>query len=149
MSDRTPSTPTLHRALGRPGAIAMVLGSVIGSGIFFVPTKVAETLGQFEWVLAVWIVAGVLCLLGALSLSELAAMIPRAGGLYVYLREAYGKLVAFLYGWSLFLVVRPAATGALATAFAKSLPIAAGWKVVVSVGPYCPSSSWNGRSRRP
>ncbi len=112
----------------------MVLGSVIGSGIFFVPAKVAENLGQFEWVIAVWVVGGVLCMLGALSLAELAAMIPRAGGLYVYLKEAYGKLVAFLYGWSLFLVVRPAATGALATVFATSLPVSEAWKVVISVG---------------
>lgn len=130
----TPSTgPTLNRGLGRIGAISMVLGSVIGSGIFFKPQDVAQQLGKFEWVIAVWVVAGVLCLLGALSLAELAAMIPRAGGLYVYLREAYGKLTAFLYGWSLFLVVRPAATGALATALAKSLPIEQGWKFLVSI----------------
>lgn len=133
MTEHGPSEVTLHRALGRTGAIAIVLGSVIGSGIFFKPQAVAELLGSVEWVIAVWVVAGVLCLLGALSLAELAAMIPRAGGLYVYLREAYGKLVAFLYGWSLFLVVRPASTGALATAFAISLPVNEDWKFLVSI----------------
>ena len=129
-----PVHPTLHRALGRTAAIALVLGSVIGSGIFFKPQVVAEQLGSFGWILTVWIVAGVLCLLGALSLAELAAMLPRAGGLYVYLQAAYGRLVAFLYGWSLFLVVRPAATGALATAFAAPLELPPRTKFFVSVG---------------
>jgi len=133
MTDPCSSGPALNRALGRTGAIALVLGSVIGSGIFFKPQKVAELLGSVEWVMLVWVVAGFLCILGALSLAELAAMIPRAGGLYVYLREGYGKLIAFLYGWCLFLLVRPAAVGALATAFAISLPIDDGWKLVVSM----------------
>ncbi|MDP6929159.1 MAG: amino acid permease, partial [Planctomycetota bacterium] len=133
MTDPCSSGPALNRALGRTGAIALVLGSVIGSGIFFKPQKVAELLGSVEWVMLVWVVAGLLCILGALSLAELAAMIPRAGGLYVYLREGYGKLIAFLYGWCLFLLVRPAAVGALATAFAISLPIDDGWKLVVSM----------------
>lgn len=123
----------MHRGLGRTGAIALVLGSVIGSGIFFKPQEVAGLLGSVEWIIAVWALAGFLCLLGALSLAELAAMIPRAGGLYVYLREGYGKAVAFLYGWCLFLLVRPASTGALATAFSISLPIADNLKFLVSI----------------
>ena len=126
--------PQLLRALGRPEAIALVVGSVIGSGIFFKPQRIAAELGSFEAIIAVWLVAGLLCLLGALSLAELAAMLPRAGGLYVYLREAYGKGCAFLYGWSLFFVVRPAATGALGAAFARSLPLEAGVQLMVSVG---------------
>lgn len=133
MSTAKTSELTLHRALGRYGAIAMVIGSVIGSGIFFKPQKVAELLGSAEWVLAVWTLAGILCVLGALSLAELAAMIPKAGGLYAYLREGYGKLTAFLYGWCLFWLVRPAATGALASAFAISLPIGDNGKFAVSL----------------
>jgi APA family basic amino acid/polyamine antiporter len=112
----------------------MVLGSVIGSGIFLKPQRIADELGSFEWIIAVWIVAGVLCLLGALSLAELGAMLPRAGGIYVYLREAYGRIVGFLYGWSLFFVVRPAATGSLAAIFPVNLPISELAKFFVSVG---------------
>jgi amino acid transporter len=122
------------RALGLPAAIAMVVGSVIGSGIYFKPPTIAADLGSFGPIMAVWIVGGLLCLLGALCMAELAAMLPRAGGMYVYLREGYGRLPAFLYGWTLFWVVRPAAVGALATAFALPLPYGESVRLGISIG---------------
>lgn len=113
--------PGLLRALGRPEAVAIVVGNVIGSGIFAKPGAIAAQLGDFRLILLVWLVGGGLCILGALCFAELAAMLPRAGGLYVYLREAYGRLVAFLMGWSDFLFIRPGSIGALAAFFTTTL----------------------------
>lgn len=95
----------------------MVVGSVIGSGVFFKPGTIAQAAGSFPLIISVWIFAGVLCMLGGFCFAELAAMYPQAGGLYVYLREAYGRLVAFLFGWSEFLLAKPAGIAALAVAF--------------------------------
>jgi APA family basic amino acid/polyamine antiporter len=108
-------------------AIAIVVGNVIGSGIFAKPGRIAAEAGRFDLIMAVWIVGGVLCLLGALCFAELATMLPHAGGLYVYLREAYGKLTAFLFGWQEFLFNRPASTAALSMIFVGSLGIALGF----------------------
>ena len=116
--------PTLLRALGPVMAIAIVVGNVIGSGIFAKPGRIAFEAGRFDLIMGVWVVGGVLCLLGALCFAELATMLPHAGGLYVYLREAYGKLTAFLFGWQEFLFNRPASTAALSMIFVGSLDIA-------------------------
>src|SRR5713101_2811048 len=108
MSDRT-----LDRVLGLRDLILIVIGTVIGSGIFLVPGSVVRQAGgQAGPALLVWVVGGALSLLGALAYGELGAMNPAAGGLYVYLREAFGPLTAFLYGWTFFLVI---ATGSAAT----------------------------------
>jgi len=122
------SVPALTRALGPSMATAVVVGSVIGSGIFLKPGHIAAEVGHFGWILFVWVLGGLLCALGALCFAELAAMLPRAGGLYVYLRAAYGDLVAFLFGWTETLLARPASTGALAVAFAGSLSVALDWQ---------------------
>jgi len=105
-------------------AIAIVVGNVIGSGIFAKPGRIAAEAGRFDLIITVWISGGILCLLGALCFAELATMLPRAGGLYVYLREAYGKGAAFLFGWQEFLFNRPASTAALSMIFVGSLDIA-------------------------
>ncbi len=124
-----PEAPaTLRRALGPGMAIAVVVGNVIGSGIYAKPGGIARDAGDFRVILAAWVIGGLICLLGALCLAELGAMLPRAGGLYVYLREAYGRPVAFLYGWTDFLFSRPASIGALTVFFVGSLFQLGGWK---------------------
>ncbi len=134
-SSEAPATesPSLLRALGPGMAIAIVVGNVIGSGIFAKPGRIAAEAGRFDLIIAVWIVGGVLCLLGALCFAELATMLPHAGGLYVYLREAYGKLTAFLFGWQEFLFNRPASTAALSMIFVGSLGIALGFNFGIFV----------------
>jgi len=102
-------------------ALAMVVGNVIGSGIFLKPGIIAAVAGDFRLILAGWVLGGGLCILGGLCFAELAAMMPRAGGIYVYLREAYGRGVAFLFGWVEFLFGRTASIGALSVAFVASL----------------------------
>src|SRR5579862_3718192 len=94
------------RGLGLYDSTMMVAGSMIGSGIFIVSATMARDLGSPGWLLVSWIVAGLLTIAAALSYGELAAMMPRAGGQYVYLREAYSPLWGFLYGWTLFLVIQ-------------------------------------------
>ena len=105
---------SLRRDLGLRIAIAVVVGNVIGSGIFLKPGNIAAESGRFDVIIAVWIFGGSLCLLGGLCFAELATMLPQAGGLYVYLREAYGKLPAFLFGWTEVFFGKPASIGALA-----------------------------------
>jgi len=97
----------------------IVIGSMIGSGIFIVSADIARTVGGPGWMLMSWLVAGVITVIGALSYGELAGMMPRAGGQYVYLREAYSPLVAFLYGWTMFTVIQTGTVAAVAVAFAK------------------------------
>jgi basic amino acid/polyamine antiporter, APA family len=97
----------------------IVVGSMIGSGIFIVSADIARTVGGPGWLLMSWVIAGVLTVVGALAYGELAGMMPHAGGQYVYLREAYGPLVAFLYGWTLFTVIQTGTIAAVAMAFAK------------------------------
>lgn len=110
----------LSRVLGPGTAIAVVVGYVIGSGIYLKPGNIAAEVGDFRIIIAAWVSGGVLCFLGALSFAELAVMMPRAGGLYVYLGAAFGRPIAFLFGWSEIVVLRPAALGALSTAFVGS-----------------------------
>ena len=100
-------------------ATFLVAGSMIGSGIFIVSADMSRNIGGPGWLLLMWIVAGIVTMLAALSYGELAGMFPKAGGQYVYLKEAYNPLIAFLYGWALFLVVQCGTIAAVAMAFAK------------------------------
>ena len=115
------SRPELLRVLGLGIAIAMVVGNTIGSGIFRKPGLIAADAGSFPLIIAGWIGGGLVCLLGALCFAELASMLPRAGGMYNYLKEAYGKPVAFLYGWSEFFFGTPASCGALSIMILETL----------------------------
>lgn len=123
----SPQQPTLKRALGLWIAIAMVVGNVIGSGIFLKPPQAAAAAGDFPLIISAWVFGGALCILGGMCFAELAAMMPRAGGLYVYLREAYGRRVSFLFGWSEFILARPASIGALCTASIGLIAVASDW----------------------
>ncbi|MCX8108632.1 MAG: amino acid permease, partial [Verrucomicrobiae bacterium] len=96
----------------------IVAGSMIGSGIFIVPADMSRQLGSAGWLLTAWALTGLLTVSAALSYGRLAAMMPHAGCQYVYLREAYGKLFGFLYGWTLFLVIQTGTIAAVAVAFA-------------------------------
>lgn len=109
---------TLPRVLGLFSAVTVVVGGIIGSGIFLKTGNVARALGSFGPIIGVWIGVGLVTLCGSLALAELAAMAPRAGGPYVYLRMAYGRLPAFLWGWTEFWVVRTGSLGALSCASA-------------------------------
>jgi APA family basic amino acid/polyamine antiporter len=108
-----------HRGLGLFDATMVVVGSMIGSGIFIVPATMAGQLGSPGWLLVAWLITGVLTVSAALSYGELAAMMPQAGGQYLYLREAFSPLLGFLYGWTLFLVIQTGFIAAVAVAFAR------------------------------
>src|SRR3954468_9438019 len=112
-----------NRGLGLYDATMVVVGSMIGSGIFIVSADMARQLGSPGWLLVAWVVTGVLTITAALSYGELAAMMPRAGGQYVYLREAFSPLWGFLYGWTLFLVIQTGTIAAVAVAFARFLGV--------------------------
>lgn len=109
----------LPRRLGLASAVAVLVGTTIGSGIFRTPAVVAERVGGTELFVAGWVLGGVLALAGALTYAELAAIFPRTGGIYVYIREAFGRGPAFLFGWAELLVIRPAALGAIAIVAAE------------------------------
>src|SRR5262245_23655406 len=111
----------LLRVLGPVSAVAVVVGSVIGSGVFKKPQAVAQNVDSFELAMLAWVLGGVLALLGALALAELGAMLPRAGGNYVYLKEGYGKVWGFLWGWVEFWIIRTGSAAALGTVFSESL----------------------------
>jgi APA family basic amino acid/polyamine antiporter len=115
--------PKLVRALGPIDATMIVMGSMIGSGIFITSAESSRLIGAPGWLLLAWAVAGLLTITGALSCSELATMMPRAGGVYVFLREAYGPSIGFLYGWTLFLVIQTGTIAAVAIAFSKFMGV--------------------------
>ena len=117
------SNSELVRGLGVWGAASLVVGNIVGSGIFLVSSSMMRGVGTPEAVFLVWIFVGLLSLSGALAYAELGAMLPHSGGDYVYLREAYGRMWGFLYGWTKFLVMTTAAMATLATAFALYLTI--------------------------
>ncbi len=128
----------LARRLGLATATAMVVGEVIGVGIFLTPAEMARSLGSPAWLIGVWLVMGISALGGALTFGGLAARYPEAGGIYVYLRETYGPRVGFLYGWLSMLVTDPGLTAylgvGLATYAAYLVPLS-GWGVkAVAVG---------------
>src|SRR5947208_1925015 len=122
-ADHSNQSAHLVRGLSLLDATMIVIGSMIGSGIFLVSAESSRLVGSPGWLLVAWAVAGVLTITGALSCAELAAMMPRAGGQYVFLREAYGPSVGFLFGWALFLVVQTGTIAAVAVAFAKFLGV--------------------------
>jgi APA family basic amino acid/polyamine antiporter len=107
------------RGLGLFDSTMVVIGAMIGSGIFIVPAEMARNLGSAGWLLVAWVVAGALTIAGALSYGEVSAMMPEAGGMFVYLREAYSPLWGFLYGWTLFSVIETGTIAAVALAFAR------------------------------
>lgn len=107
----------LKRELGLWSAVSIVIGTVIGSGIFLVPQTMVKNVGTVEWVFLVWVVGGLLSLAGALTYAELAAMLPEAGGEYVYLNEAYGPMWGYLYGWTQMWVAKSGSIATLATGF--------------------------------
>ena len=135
LSWRVPSTPAtdptrgpadqwgerLPRRIGLLSAVAVVIGSTIGSGIYRTPAVIAQRVPQPLAMLSIWVLGGVLALCGALTYAELAAMYPRSGGVLVYLREGFGKLPAFLFGWTSLVIIRASALGAVATVFAEYL----------------------------
>src|SRR5712671_1844526 len=114
---------SLVRGLGLLDATMIVMGSMIGSGVFITSAESARLIGAPGWLLLAWAVAGLMTITGALCCSELATMMPRAGGVYVFLREAYGPPLGFLFGWTLFLVVQTGTIAAVAIAFAKFLGV--------------------------
>lgn len=111
--------PKLKHELGLLDGTMLVAGSMIGSGIFIVSADITRNVGSAGWLIAVWIITGFMTLTAALSYGELSAMFPKAGGQYVYLKEAYNKLIAFLYGWSFFAVIQTGTIAAVGVAFSK------------------------------
>jgi APA family basic amino acid/polyamine antiporter len=109
----------LKRSLGLLNATSIVAGSMIGSGIFIVTAAMARDIGSAAWLLVIWLVTGLLTMSAALSYGELAGMMPTAGGQFVYIQRAYGKLASFLYGWTVFTVIQTGVIAAVAVAFAN------------------------------
>jgi APA family basic amino acid/polyamine antiporter len=118
MSKET-TQPKLKHELGLLDGTMLVAGSMIGSGIFIVSADITRNVGSAGWLIAVWVITGFMTLTAALSYGELSAMFPKAGGQYVYLKEAYNKLIAFLYGWSFFAVIQTGTIAAVGVAFSK------------------------------
>lgn len=114
-----PSSGSFQRRLNLFDSTAIVIGSMIGSGIFIVSADIARLTGSPGWMMMVWVITGFMTIFAALSYGELAGMFPKAGGQYVYLKEAFGPLTGFLYGWTLFLVIQTGTIAAVAMAFAK------------------------------
>ncbi|HVH08936.1 MAG TPA: amino acid permease, partial [Gemmatimonadales bacterium] len=121
MGDTATRPGALRRQLGLGAVTALVIGEVVGVGIFLTPASMARSLGSPFWLFVVWLVMGTMALSGALCYGELAARFPEAGGGYVYLRRTYGPAVAFLYGWKCLLVMDPGITAALAAGLASYL----------------------------
>jgi basic amino acid/polyamine antiporter, APA family len=121
VASQTPdmSSPTFHRGLGLFDSVMMVIGVMIGSGIFIVSAEMSRQIGSASWLLAAWALTGVLTISGALTYGELAAMMPQAGGMYIYLREAFSPLWGFLYGWTFWTVIQTGTIAAVAIAFAR------------------------------
>ena len=117
--ETTTETTTFKPSLGLVDATMLVAGSMIGSGIFIVSADITRNTGSVGWLMFVWAITGFMTLTAALSYGELSAMFPKAGGQYVYLKEAYNPLISFLYGWSFFTVIQTATIAAVAVAFAK------------------------------
>ncbi|MGA7106909.1 MAG: amino acid permease [Terracidiphilus sp.] len=127
-SARTQTTPAerpsdLPRVLGASQAMAIVVGTIIGSGIFLVPREMMQDTGSSTMVYLAWIVGGLLSLFGAMTYAELGAMLPYAGGEYVYLRGAYGDTISFLYMWTWFAVAKPASIAAVTSGLARTLGV--------------------------
>ena len=115
----TETTPSFKPTLGLFDATMIVAGSMIGSGIFIVSADITRNVGSAGWLIAIWVITGFMTLTAALSYGELSAMYPKAGGQYVYLKEAFNPLAGFLYGWSFFAVIQTATIAAVGVAFSK------------------------------
>ncbi len=123
VAEQTETKEGFIRGLGLLDSTMIVAGSMIGSGIFIVSADIARQVGSPGWLLVVWLITGLLTVMAALSYGELAAMMPKAGGQYVYLREAYSPFWGFLYGWTLFLVIQTATIAAVAVGFGRYLGV--------------------------
>jgi APA family basic amino acid/polyamine antiporter len=121
MREENRSRPELARDLGLSHAGAVVVGTIIGSGIFLVPTEMMQAVGSARVVYLAWVVGGLLSFFGALTYAELGAMKPQAGGEYVYVRDAYGPLAGFLYSWTWFLIAKPASIATITTGLVRIL----------------------------
>src|ERR1700743_1636280 len=117
MKESQPSQ--MKHELGLLDGTMLVAGSMIGSGIFIVSADITRNVGSAGWLIAVWLITGFMTLTAAVSYGELSAMFPQAGGQYVYLKESYNKMVAFLYRWSFFAVIHPGIFAAVGVAFFK------------------------------
>src|SRR5437870_8468913 len=115
----TEQQPHFKPSLGLFDGTMIVAGSMIGSGIFIVSADITRNVGGAGWLILVWALTGFMTLTAALSYGELSGMFPKAGGQYVYLKEAYNPLIAFLYGWSFFAVIQTGTIAAVGVAFAK------------------------------
>src|SRR5271170_905346 len=113
--------PELARDLGVSHASAVVVGTIIGSGIFLVPAEMMQAVGSAKLVYLAWVVGGLLSFFGALTYAELGAMKPQAGGEYVYVRDAYGPGAGFLYAWTWFLIAKPASIATIVTGLVRIL----------------------------
>jgi basic amino acid/polyamine antiporter, APA family len=126
------------KSLGLIDSTSMVMGSMVGSGIFIVSADMARNLGSPGWLLLAWAITGVMTIIASLSFGELAGMMPQAGGIYVYLREAYSPLFGFLYGWTVFTVIQCGSIAAIAMAFSRFLGVIVPWvaedNVIVHLG---------------
>src|SRR5579863_2611629 len=118
---RSVSRADLSRELEVSHACAVVVGTIIGSGIFLVPAEMMQAVGSAKLVYLAWIVGGLLSFFGALTYAELGAMKPAAGGEYVYIRDAYGSMAGFLYAWTWFLIAKPASIATITTGFVRVL----------------------------
>jgi basic amino acid/polyamine antiporter, APA family len=121
LTQRTIARPELARDLGVSHASAVVVGTIIGSGIFLVPAEMMQAVGSAKLVYLAWLVGGLLSFFGALTYAELGAMKPQAGGEYVYVRDAYGPLGGFLYAWTWFVIAKPASVATIATGLVRIL----------------------------
>src|ERR1700753_2066293 len=134
------ATTVLKRELNLLDATLLVAGSMIGSGIFIVSADITRHTGSAGWLIVVWLIGGFMTLAAALSYGELSGMYPRAGGQYVYLKEAYNPLIAFLYGWSLFTVIQTGTIAAVGVSFYKFLayfvPAVGEDKVLLTIGSF-------------
>ena len=138
-------TPSFSKELGLLDSTMIVIGSMIGSGIFIVSADVSRLLGGSGWLIVAWIVTGIVTLIGALSYGELAGMMPKVGGQFVYLKESYNSLIAFLFGWCTFLVIQTGTIAAVAVAFARYtgvlIPFFNESNILFSIGPFHISST--------
>src|ERR1700681_3546695 len=121
MNTTNTSKSELARDLGLSHAGAVVVGTIIGSGIFLVPAEMMQAVGSARIVYAVWIVGGILSFFGALTYAELGAMKPQAGGEYVFIRDAYGPASGFLYAWTWFIIAKPASIASVTTGIVRVL----------------------------
>jgi APA family basic amino acid/polyamine antiporter len=134
-----PEQHSFHRRVNLFDGTSLVAGAMIGSGIFIVSSDIARNVGSPGWLMFVWLITGIITVIGAISYGELASMMPHVGGQYVYLKEAYHPLLGFLFGWTTFLVIQCGSIAAVAVAFAKFSGVPFPWisekNILLSIGP--------------